>query len=145
MVDLISTEPSTQSVAKDVWLQRLFAIPFLIVTPFFAIAIVGVMFEIARGDFRNLAQFSIVFALGSVTCSLAWSLIRGRGVATWIVRLFLFSCAVATSFGCVLLAWEVVQGQRAVLDGTLLSLACAYMAYQMFHYLGLAGNWGKQG
>lgn len=82
---------STNQSGGTLWLQRILAAPFALLTLGLLLAGMGLLIELIQGDLRVLVPLLGVVAVGYASGALATSLYCGRGVPRWFMRAFYMS------------------------------------------------------
>ena len=82
---------STHQSGDSLWLQRILATPFALLTLCLLIAGMSLLMSLIQGDLRVLVPLLGVVAVGYASGALATSLYCGRGVPKWFMRAFYLS------------------------------------------------------
>ena len=82
---------STNQSGGTLWLQRILAAPFALLSLYLVIAGMSLLMSLIQGDLRVLVPLLGVVAVGYASGALATSLCCGRGVPKWFMRAFYMS------------------------------------------------------
>lgn len=89
---------STNQSVGTLWLQRVLAAPFALLSLCLVIAGMAMLMSLIQGDLRALVPLLGVVAVGYASGALATSLYFGHGVPLWIMRAFGLSGVIGIAF-----------------------------------------------
>ncbi len=135
MVNDNASEPDLVSNRFAICLQRILAIPFILVTLCFAIAGLGMLSHILQGNLKEFVPFVGLVAVGSVTGFLAQTLMLGRGLPLWFMRAIWLCMAIGL---ISVLIVTLVNGAQGNANGVLLAVGwgswALYSTFKAFWY-----------
>jgi hypothetical protein len=111
---------STNQSGGTLWLQRILATPFALLTLCLVIAGMSLLMSLIQGDLRDLVPLLGVVAVGYASGALATSLYCGRGVPKWFMRAIYLSTIIGTAFFLGLEIRNYLKGGPIHLDTDLL-------------------------